>query len=254
MKKIVGVIAEYPRDNFWLPISIKSYEKFADKIIIIDGSKKPLIEQNITEKFSEQQNKFIIIESPYPHEDRGADGKQRNKYLDYIKENHEGALAVVVDSDEVLADNAEEQLNKISEQLQKSNCQTFHPRMEHFVDNFSWVDATLDFHYCPGRIFIVDKSLYYPEVEHVMLMSKGNQDNKAVVLQPVIQEVLYYHYGYVKGKEDIIKKYRNHLTKSNVHKPEFLSMWKNAHLSGMYPRKSFQGQHPKPIKEEFLIP
>ncbi len=39
---------------------------------------------------------------------------------------------------------------------------------------------------------------------------------------------------------DIIKKYRNHKAKSNIHSLEYLNWWKNAHLFGTYPTKSIK--------------
>ena len=249
MKKIICVISEFPEDKFWLAISIESYIKFADKVIIIDGTCSD--EFHIPDTIWKNE-KIKVIESPYPHEDKGADGKQRNIYLNYVKKHFNGDLCIVVDSDEVLADDAEEQINKIIEVFKlNSKLDIFNPRMEHFIDNFGWVDATKDFHFCPGRIFKISKDLIYPEVEHVLLES--NEERKLYVFQPPTQSVLYYHYAYTKGRELIIKKYKKHVIKSNIHTPEFLKQWKDSHLFGTYPKKTFLGEHPKPVKDMFTL-
>lgn len=248
MKKVVCVITEMPEDEFWLPLSIKSY-LFADNIIIIDGSKTPKIEEDVKNKFPEHINKFKVIHSPYPHKDLGADGKQRNIYMNFIKEHCEGWLAIIVDSDEVLADDAKEQLDRIESEMEATGSNVYNPKMEHFINDFNKADATHPFHYCPFRIFIVSKYLSYTEVEHVSLQTCN--DYVLNVLQDHTHPVLYYHYGYTKGRETIIKKFRKHMLKSNIHTPEFLTMWKNAHLFGTYPVKTFLGQHPKPVRDYF---
>jgi len=248
---------ELPRDEFWLPISIKSYIDWADHVVIVDGTitkdtHNACATDWLSHRFtSEQSNKIDIIESPYPHDDKGADGIMRNKYLSHIKKHYENDLAIVVDSDEVLSDNAEEQINKIIELIKEHDGDIFNPRMNHFIGDFSHVDSTIDQHCCPGRIFKISTDLVYPEVEHNFLES--TEERKFKVLQPTTQPVLYYHYAYVKGKEDILKKYNNHMEKSNIHNPEFLKWWKNAHLMGTFPVKDFLGQHPKPIKEVFKL-
>jgi len=124
--------------------------------------------------------------------------------------------------------------------------------MEHFINDFGHVDSTLDFHFCPHRIFKISKDLKYPEVEHVFLKS---EERKLMVHQSniIATTILYYHYAYVKGKEDIIEKYEKHMSKSNIHTTKFLDWWKHSHLFGSFPVKDFIGKHPKPVIEKFKL-
>lgn len=251
-KKIVCVITEMPEDKFWLPISIKSYIDWADAVVIVDGSEGKSA-QLLKTIFSEAElSKIVMIASSYPHDDKGADGKQRNKYLEHLKEYFNGDLAIVVDSDEVLCDDAKEHFSIIDEFMLKNSLDVYNPRMEHFIDNFSKVDSTHLLHICPGRVFRISKDLKYTEVEHVSLISttdRGLVGAKAVLESPT----LYYHYGYTRGRETIIRKYNNNLVKSNIHTKEFLDWWKNSHLLGTYPVRTFLGQHPKPVREVFKL-
>lgn len=258
VKKIICCICELPRDKFWLDLSIRSYVGWADKIIIVDGSQENIEEKNKVNQFiynslseppnEKTANKFIVLNSSYPHDDKGADGKQRSVYLSYIKKHFDGELCIVVDSDEVLADDADEIMDNIIKTLNEAKADVFNAKMIHFIDNFGWIDATEAIHFLPGRVFIISKNLYYPETEHVVIQDKTK---KLIGIQSYTSPHLYYHYGYVKGKEDLIKKYHNHVKKSKIHTPEYLKQWKNHHLLGNYPKASFTGVHPKPIREAF---
>lgn len=257
MKKIVCVIAEMPRDNFWLPLSIKSYIDWADKIVIIDGTlsnENPLPIYNIFFPNDISQDKIHIIHSSYDHSDKGIDGKQRGKYLSYIKEHFSNDLAIVVDSDEVLADNAEEQVNSMIKLMTEHGIEIINPRMEHFVQDLWHVDATQDMHFCPGRVFKITEDLFYPENEHPIISSDiPGKKFKVYQSQAIKTPVFYYHYAYIKGLDELITKFNKHIIKSEIHTEKFLNQWKNAHISGTYPKKDFLGEHPKSIKEEFKI-
>ena len=63
-----------------------------------------------------------------------------------------------------------------------------------------------------------------------------------------------WHLAYCPNMWDIKKRYENHLKKSNMHTPEFLKNWRNAHLFGVYPRKQFDPlELPEIILNEFGI-
>ena len=52
----------------------------------------------------------------------------------------------------------------------------------------------------------------------------------------------------------LLKKYKNHTAKSNIHKSEYLTQWYHSHLLGEYPVKKFDANElPKVIADHFLI-
>lgn len=193
--------------------------------------------------------KTKIIHSYTDHDEPEADGVQRQKYMEYIIENHLGDLAIVIDADEVFADNAEETINMVIKAFTNNPELDFYsPLMEHFIDNFRWVDASKDKHVCPTRIFRINEGLHYPLMKHCTLEHKNKPLTEALFDNIPI---LYYHLGYLKGKDKIIEKYNRNVKGSKMHDTKYLDDWKMRHLFGLYPVRTFIGEYPKVIREVF---
>jgi 2-polyprenyl-3-methyl-5-hydroxy-6-metoxy-1,4-benzoquinol methylase len=88
--------------------------------------------------------------------------------------------------------------------------------------------------------------LSYDEVEHPVLKGAENVG--------LIQAMTLYHFGYAREMFRLVRKYVNHLEKSNIHTPEYLREWYLLHLTGKYPvSKVNLDEIPSLIKKYFQI-
>jgi hypothetical protein len=98
----IAYIIENDEDVFEL--SYNSIKDTADNVVIVDGN--PIMDKKLYSCMKIEQSKYhdkiTLINSPFPHKEKGAMGIQRNKYLNYLKEHHLGEWCLVLDSDEVV--------------------------------------------------------------------------------------------------------------------------------------------------------
>ena len=220
MNKLVCVIMGQNCEQF-LKMSLESV-KSADAIVYCDGGSNAEFREFFLKNNYEQ--KVMWIENPYNQEDLGMNGKQRNFYLNYLKENYPNDWAICLDADEVVED-----LSKIKDFIQEALPGIYHPKMRHFIGNLGQEDATSQEHFGLGRLFKISEVGKYPEVEHPVLMA-GKDTQSGYYRGTTI-----WHLGYINGIFDIKKKYENHLKKSNMHSSQYLKGWKDAHILGGYP-------------------
>lgn len=245
MKLVVAYII-YNENNLFFKASLKSVEPIADHILIIDGGST---DGTLEYLDSLKNDKIKIIHRKYQHELRESNGMQRNEYLKWAARmaGYDDTWVLVVDADEVLSDNCF--LLKEPSVLGVGNVFTI--QMVHFIRDFGHVDSTRAggpaedptyIHRVDRRFFKLTPQVYYPEVEHPVLLGYEGPDR-------VIDFVIFYHLGYLKGIENLIKKSINHKKKSNMHKPEFLEWWTKAHLYGFYPVREIK---PDDIKSSLI--
>jgi len=237
MKLSICYIIENENNEFF-KASIKSILDVADEIIIIDGGS---IDGTLKYLNSLKDDRIKIIHKSYEHDYRGANGKQRNEYLKWAT----GDWILVLDADEILNDNG-----FLLRDYMNSKFDCYNIKMIHFIGNFGQIDAseagTPKFnpnykHFVLRRFFKKTDKIFYPETEHPVLQGPKKIGN--------IEEIEVYHLGYLRGMNDIIKKYKIHVEKSQIHSPEFLRWWKQAHLLGGYPVRKI---HPDEIKSEII--
>ena len=205
----------------FIKMSLESV-KGADNIVYIDGGST-----DGTLEFIEAINPDVrIIHNLFDQDDVGMNGKQRNCYLNYVKEKFPDEWVLAIDADEVVGD-----VYKLKEFVQKAPPGLYSVHMRHFQNDLGHEDATRDKHFVPNRLFKVSEAHMYPEVEHSVLIPK-NKDNMFSTDVTTI-----WHLAYIPNLFEIVKRYDNHMRKSNIHTPEFLDDWKDAHLLGIYPRK-----------------
>lgn len=230
MEKLVVVIMGQNCERF-IDMSLESV-KDADAIVYCDGGST-----DDTLEFTQRWMsigptgiRYEIIKNKYDQEDLAMNGKQRNFYLNYLKENYPDYWCLAIDADEVVED-----LDKIKEFIQSAYAGLYSVKMRHLIGDLTHEDATSQDHYCLNRLFKVKYAGEYPEVEHP-------------VLQCIYKKDIYYgqtdcttiwHLAYCPNMWEIKKRYDNHLAKSNMHTPEYLKQWRNAHLFGTYPKKQF---------------
>lgn len=234
---IVAYMIENDEDVFEL--SYNSIKDVADGVVVINGNHKKMSMYSKPDGIN-----MTEIFHPYPHEDKGADGKQRNKYLKHVKEHYKGDWCLVLDADEVIAN--PENIKPTIEQLEANGFDCANVRMRHCVGNLGQEDATLEKHYVPARLFKIQDDLSYPEVEHNVLQGWKKCAN--------IDSFVNWHLGYSREVFRLNKKWRNHKTKSNIHNAQFLDWWYHSHLLGEFPTSKVNWHElPDVIKEHFDI-
>lgn len=198
----------------------------ADEIIYCDGGSK---DTSIDICNSSVWGKNIrIISNSYNQEDKSMNGKQRNFYLNYLKDKYPNDWALCLDADEIVED-----LSKIKEFINSYPEGVYSVKMRHLIGDLGHEDSTVPEHFVPNRLFKISCADKYPEVEHPVLQpTKGSQvaGTRATTI---------WHLAYVPNMWEIKKRYDNHMKKSNMHTPEFLKQWYYQHLFGQYPRSQF---------------
>lgn len=250
-KLVVAVIVEGDEDVF--EMSYNSIKDVADEVIIIDGNHY----NNVWTSESNDQwlnahrlkypflkdKKNTVLWRPYPHEDKGANGKQRNEYLNYLKKHNLGDWCLVLDADEIV-DNAKALKEFVQQPFTFSKCYDIH--MEHFVGNLGQVDATVEKHFVPTRLFEITPDIFYEEAEHVTLQGALSYGKT--------KEFCIWHLGYSRETLRLKKKWENHKAKSNIHNKDFLEWWYHAHLFGVFPTKPMPIENiPKNILKAFDV-
>lgn len=235
----------------YIDMSLEAVHKYVDEILIILDSTSKDNTERIVYKWKEKlNNKLTILERDYEHSKdvKNSNSNARNYYLEYLQENYNNDFCLVLDSDEVVDENIK-LLKPFLEKLDKTKNYLISPKMIHFIGDLGHEDATKNEHYCPNRLFRINKNLVYPNSEHPVLMIEND-----------FAECFYlnlftiYHLAYILPMFFLKERYTNNLDKSNIHSPQFLREWYYAHITGRYPRKDIDiTTIPKVIKEEFLI-
>ena len=197
---------------------------------------------------SEGNHKYVITHT-YDQEDPKMNGKQRNYYLKFLKENFMGEWVLCLDADEVVED-----LSKIKELISHLQPEAedilFSVKMRHLIGNLATEDATQAKHFVPRRLFKVAENLFYPELEHPVLDNGDGMNARTVN----VESTTIWHMSHITEMFNVKQKYDNHMKKSKMHPPEFLKWWYMTHLFGQYPTKIFHPvELPDPILNYFNI-
>ena len=247
MQKLIAGIMGQDCMRF-LPMCIESL-KGADILVYIDGGSK---DDSI--EFASKHGAEIIVNT-YDQEDKKMNGKQRNVFLNYLKEKYYGDWCIFCDADEVVED-----LSKIKDFIQTAEEGLYSVHMRHFIGDLGHEDSTVPKHWVPNRLFKIDENLIYPEVEHPVLQVKAPplEEGKIGFISDHIFShtdcTCIWHLAYVPNLWEIKKRYDNHMKKSEMHSPEFLKNWYYAHLFGQYPKTQINlTDIPEIILEKFGI-
>jgi len=222
--------------------------KDADAIVYCDGGStdktKSIVMEYLDEKGIVGDN-WKCIQQEYNQEDPKMNGKQRNFYLKYLKENYKDWYCLVLDADEVLEDVGIQKIRAIM--MTEGVPNILSPRIHHFIGDLGHEDATQQEHFVFNRLFKITKDLFYPEVEHPVLHTKNNVSLK-------VNWVSIWHLRECLGVLETNKKFENNLKKSNMHSEKQLRQWNRDMLLGNYPRKRVHyDQLPTPTKKRFNI-
>lgn len=222
--------------------------KDADAIVYCDGGS----DDNSTGIFLDfvdlRNPKNNLIQNEYNQEDKNMNGKQRNFYLKYLKENYLNDWCLCLDADEVLEDFGIEKLKQTILPIEKD--MILSPRIHHFVGDLGYEDYTKDVHYVPNRLFRITESLEYPETEHPVLRVKEG----AVFGGYTTLDIHIWHLRECLGIFETQIKFESNLKKSSMHTEPQLRQWQRDMLLGNYPKKKVHYDSiPTPIKNYFKI-
>ena len=242
-KKLVCVIMGQNASKF-LNMSLKSV-KDADWIVYCDGGSSEE-EEDATHYIIDDNDirNIVTIKNDYNQLDKTMNGKQRNFYLNYLKNNFPNDWCLVLDADEVVGD-----LNEIKKVIQYAEDGVYSVKMRHFIGSLGHEDATQKEHNVLNRLFKISCADKYPEVEHPVLLPLDLNARSGVVVSTTI-----WHLGYVPNMWYFKNRYESHLAKSNMpsHTPEYLKDWYYNHLFGTYPKSEVHREEiPAVILEEF---
>lgn len=253
---VVAYIVENDEDVFEL--SYNSIKDHADDIIVINGNQGSLEDEALNDYLDGGRTNIIArngleVFHPYEHDYKGANGKQRNIYLQILKDKFPNAWCLVLDSDEVV-DNPES-IKPWIQTLEEQRFDACSPTMRHFIGDLAHEDASLPIHTCPLRLFKVTPKLYYDEVEHPVLQG-AERYCVGSTYQGATAQFTLWHLAYAREVVRIHNKYINHLKKSNIpgHTPQFLERWYHSHIFGQYPTKTVDyTELPRTLKEQLHI-
>jgi len=217
--RLVCVIMGQDCEKF-LPMCLDSI-KSADAIVYLDGGSKDKSKE-IARKYGE------VIYNKYDQLSKKANGKQRNIYLNYIKEKYPDDWCLALDADEVVED-----LNRVKEYIQTMENGFYSIRMRHLIQDLAHEDSIEEIHHVYNRLFKISEAGEYPEVEHPVL--QGNKETKCFSTNVTI----IWHLSHITEVFNAKRKYDNHIRKSNIHTSEFLKKWYYWHIFGTYPKKQF---------------
>lgn len=222
--------------------------KGVDEIVFVDGGS--------TDRTLELAKNYDVkvIHNKWDQAKHGMASIQKNLMLEYVKEKYMGDWVLHIDADEIIEDNG---IEKIKEFINnKPPYEIYDIKMKHLVYNLRYEDSTRDIHYAPTRLFKVDKDIYYPTGEHVILLSKVTGDVRG------LSPILIWHFAYCGGIWDIRTRYIGQDERRvnekerglGAHTKEFLDTWRNVHLFGTYPIKKVEPTDlPQLLLSEFLI-
>jgi len=221
------------------PTAVRSLAGAVDHILCIDGGSNDDTIPRI--KAAAGSTPITILSEPYDQHDRMMNGRQRNKYLEYIKKNWPDSWVLVMDADEVASDNIF-MLKKVLETLEPG---VWNVHMEHLVYCYGLVDATLPKHFTPGRLFKITEGMEYPLSEHPVLVGALR-----VGMGRDFDGITIWHLAYTQGMNALKKRYEYHIEKSEMHTPKQLRDWYCMHTRGEFPvRKINTDELPRPLRE-----
>ena len=227
----------------WLPLCLEALKNEVDHFVVVDGGST-----DDTLKILSEILNMTVLSVPYEKDSKGADGKQRNVYLDYVKARFKNDWCVVVDADEVYKER-NYSIKYACSEIESKGYVCANLRFHHLINSFGFEDATLDDHWTLRRLFKIQDGLSYPEVEHPILQLDGFE------LPTCNVEIEFWHFANARETGFYLKnKYENNLKKSNMHHPDNLRAWYLSRLLDQFPKKPVNPRYlPRVIKKHFLL-
>lgn len=205
-----------------------------------NASTNPFVDIHIPSNKKE----ILIMYNHWDKNDPATNGKCRQRYLEYLKQNYPDDWCLVLDEDEILEEGGIEVVKKFINERQPG---IYNMKMRHFIGNIGHEDATRPVHVVPGRLFKISEAIKYPEHSHPVLEGE---------LKGACLDTTIWHLGHlpVEYMDYILARYKQHAKDSVIHTQDFLKQWKYSHLLGVYPSKEINMlELPKQICDRYEI-
>lgn len=239
MDKLIVVIMG-PGKKHFAEMCLESV-KDADKILYWTSNPKFINDEIVKDKYD-------VFNNFWDENDKSTNGKCRQRYLEYLKENYPDDWCLVLDEDEILEENGIKEIKKfIKEVTEEKREGLYNVKMRHFIGDIGHEDATRPVHVVPCRLFKISKAIKYPEHSHPVLEGE---------LKGACLDTTIWHLGHlpVEYLDYILNRYKQHSKDSIIHNQDFLKSWKLSHLFGQYPTKQINPlELPKQICDRYEI-
>lgn len=222
MLNVCYIVAD--QTDKWFELSVRNAARVADRFVFVIDMPNAYTWKVI--EFAQSLKPVVLLHKKYERESKKADGNQRTAYLDWLKNNALHEWALVLDTDEIVSDNAHALAKRF-----KGDIECYDVRMHHLWWTLGTEDATVEKHFVPRRFFKVLPTIDYPSVEHPIL--QGYVDIGKV------EDVAIFHFSVTRGTLEEIRKFKTQCLKSNIHGPDQLRLWHAWHVLGTAPLKRF---------------
>lgn len=240
VQKLVVVIMG-PGKKHFAEMTLESV-KDADKILYWTSA-NDLVDENEASLFNDNVD-YEVFYNNWDDEDKATNGKCRQRYLDYLKQNYPDDWCLVLDEDELLEEYGIEKIKKF---ISESEPGLYNVKMRHFIGDLGHEDNTRPVHVVPCRLFKISEAIKYPEHSHPVLEGE---------LKGACLDTTIWHLGHlpIVYLDYLQNRYHQHLNDSQIHTREFLESWYYAHIMGHYPVKEISPIGlPKQLVERYNI-
>lgn len=226
---IISAASIVYNERFYLPMLLEGTNEWCDEHVIIDGFSTDGTWEYLQEQ-AKKNPKLKIAQHA------GANGATPDAHN--FGDAWQAAYAMCIgdwifriDADEALQDNARIMLEAATQQ----GIDVYEVRYEHFIENFSKVDAAEPIHMgafrfhknFPGKISMDHKRNHcIPKSDEFKIMGR--------LFYPII-----FHCGYLNGMPKIFERYERNVKHSVIHDTLYSQMWREWHYCGRYPTKPF---------------
>ncbi len=219
-------------DTFYLEMMLKSVEKFADEIIVVDD--KPNANKELCKQFSNVKY--------YPLEFGMNFGKARQ----YANDKATGDFIFWLDADEVIHENCD--VKAIAKKINESKIDSAHVEYIHFINDFGHIDNSESLHMGIYRLHKnYGNKIKFERMNHAL--PTYNWEYTAI-----IPNIKIWHLGYLRGMGKIRERFKRNFDCSEIHNPLQQIRWRDWHYLGDYPKKRINPQLiPQIIKDTYYM-
>lgn len=233
----ISVALKVRNEMDFLPEVLEQVEKFADEIIVVVDSRSFDGTFEFIEGKEEKDSRYKMFARKFDNHT-----EQKN----YAREQCTKDWILFLDGDEILSDNCDK-MKQLLEKAEADGCDAISFQGHHFIYSLATEDAVNEIHWWRARCF---KNL--PEIKFEGINHEITVGFKKLGL---VDDMRIFHMGYVRHLTKIPQNVKENIAAGlQIHTLTFLENWKNAHLLGGYPVRTFDLKIlPSVLKKKFLL-